>query len=426
MGEKKFIVGGKGAWATLIVLSLLWLINFADRYIISIALEPIKLAFNLTDTEAGALPAILTVGVALLTIPGAIVADRWERRKLISIFAFTWSLFTLVTGFAASLWQTTIARFMVGAGESGFMPASMSWISVSFRKEVRSFVMAIFYMCNQFGALAAFILGGWLITATNDWRTPFYVFAVPGFLLAIIVLFLPDYKTAIKSGESFLSKAYFREIGDLFKIKSFWLSVIGGAFFFYTVFAFQTWLPALIMRSYNLSTLEVGKIYLLLIPAAIVSPLGALIADRWYRRDKNGRIYYLAISTFLSVTITLITLFLLAMPLQIWLIFYVVTGICWFLAPAVALTIVNDVTPIRLRSTSMGIMNLLAQLLGASVGTFMVGVVSDMLGGGMHGIQWGLIWTLPVGLMASIIYLVMFKYYYKDSAAISDEVPAED
>jgi MFS family permease len=171
--------------------------------------------------------------------------------------------------------------------------------------------------------------------------------------------------------------------------------------------------------------MEVGKIYLLLIPAAFVSPLGALIADRWNRRDKNGRIYYLAIATLISVIMALMALLLVGIPLAQWLIFYVLTSVCWFLSPAVALTIVNDITPIRLRSTSMGIMNLLAQLLGASVGTFIVGVVSDMLGGGMHGIQWGLIWTLPVGLMAAITYLAMFKYYYKDAGAVSDEVLAQ-
>ncbi|RPJ63841.1 MAG: MFS transporter [Dehalococcoidia bacterium] len=425
MDEKKFKVGGKGAWTTLIVLSLLWLINFADRSVISIAIEPIKLAYNLTDTEVGILPTILTVGVALLTIPGAMLADRWARRKLISIFAFTWSLFHLLTGFATSLWQLTAARFMVGAGESGFLPASMSWLSVSFRKEVRSFVMAIFYMCNQFGVLAGLIIGGWLIAATNDWRTPFYAFAVPGFILCIIVFFLPDYKTAVKSGESFLSKEYFSEIKDLFKIKSFVLSVIGGIFFFYTVFALQTWLPVLIMRGYNMSTLEVGKIYLLLIPAALISPLGAWIADRWNRRNKNGRVYYLILACFISLAVTLITLLLVGVPLEFWLIFYVLTGVCWFLAPAVTLTIVNDVTPLRLRSTSMGIMNLIAQLLGAGMGTFMVGVVSDKLGGGSQGILWGMIWTIPVGLVAAIIYLFLIRCYHRDSAAIVDEVQAE-
>ena len=46
MDEKKYEVGGTSAVVTLIILSLLWFINYADRSIMAVALTPIKKAFS--------------------------------------------------------------------------------------------------------------------------------------------------------------------------------------------------------------------------------------------------------------------------------------------------------------------------------------------------------------------------------------------
>jgi len=49
-----------------------------------------------------------------------------------------------------------------------------------------------------------------LFHATLNWRTPYYVFAIPGIILGIIALFLPDYKTVKKEGEALVSKGVFQ------------------------------------------------------------------------------------------------------------------------------------------------------------------------------------------------------------------------
>ena len=60
------------------------------------------------------------------------------------------------------------------------------------------------------------------------------------------------------------------------------------------------------------------------------------------------------------------------------------------------LTIRTDVTPVRLRSTSYGIGTFIQQITGATFGSLIVGAISDSLGGGWQGIQWGLIYILPL------------------------------
>jgi len=36
-----------------------------------------------------------------------------------------------------------------------------------------------------------------------------------------------------------------------------------------------------------------------------------------------------------------------------------------------------------------------------------------------------MIWTIPVGLIAAIIYLLLIKCYHSDSSAILDEIEVE-
>jgi MFS family permease len=137
MEEKtKYQVGGRGAVFVLIVLFLLYILNFADRAIMAIALEPMKKALDLTDAQVGTTQSIFFLGVGLLMIPGAIFVERWSRRKTLGWMAIIWSLATLATGLGTRLWHLLAARFVVGVGEAGYNPGGTSWLSLAFSKRV--------------------------------------------------------------------------------------------------------------------------------------------------------------------------------------------------------------------------------------------------------------------------------------------------
>jgi predicted MFS family arabinose efflux permease len=74
--EKKYEVSRGWSLAILIVLALLWLMHMADRFMMVIALNPIKEAFNLTDAQAGLLTSLLTAGIAVIGIPMAVLAEK--------------------------------------------------------------------------------------------------------------------------------------------------------------------------------------------------------------------------------------------------------------------------------------------------------------------------------------------------------------
>ncbi len=424
--EKTYHVGRGAAVTILIVLCLLQLSDWADRSILAISLQAIKTSFNLTDAQAGMLPSLLQVGVALFLIPSAVLADRFARRKVIMGMALIWSVFTLATGLAAQLWQLLVARFMVGTGEAGYQPAGQTWLGLTFPKQIRTRIMAIFMMCMPIGVALGLFVGGALLHATGDWRMAFFVFGIPGIILAVIAFFLPDYKAAKQEGERTLSKAYFKQWGQLFKIKSYWLFIISTMFLYFMIFAQQAWIPTALMRAYGMDPMTVGSAMGAVMLINLVAPLGGFLADRWQMRSKVGRPLFMVTATFLGLAAVLAAVLSVGkIPFEAWLPFYITATLVLACMSPIMNVLVHDVIPVPVRAVAVGIMLAIAQLGGGVLGPVFVGIVSDATGGGSQGIINGLFWTVPVAALSLVTTLLMAKYYAADSARISDVVLAE-
>jgi MFS family permease len=406
-------------------MSFLAFMSFADRSIMAVALEPVKQAFRLTDYQAGLLGSLTVAGISILTLPCAIFGDRWSRRKMVTLMAVIWSFFTFTTGLARQFSVLLLSRFMVGAGEAGYLPAGSTWLSASFPKEKRAMIMSVFITFSQLGAAAGLIIGGVLISLTKDWRTPFFVFAIPGFIFGIMAFFLKDYKAVKEENEAVLSLAYFKNWGTIFKVKSFWLNTATSLFLYFVLIPTTIWFPTLLMRAYHMDSKQAGLTHGLLMFIVMLAPLGGFLADRWQKRHRCGRPYFIALGAAFGILIKFAAFLNVGEALPFFLSLFAIGSAFFSLIIPIGLTITNDVITPGLRSTTVGLYNFIAQIIGSTGGTIFVGAVSDRLGGGDYGLQWGIIATLPVASLAIVTSLIMSKYYWKDSAQISDELLAE-
>ncbi len=79
----------------LILLIVVYTLNFVDRQILSILKEPIAADLHLSDTDLGLLGGFaFALFYSLLAIPFAWLADRFSRVWIISAGLFLWSGFT--------------------------------------------------------------------------------------------------------------------------------------------------------------------------------------------------------------------------------------------------------------------------------------------------------------------------------------------
>jgi MFS family permease len=206
---------GAYGWYALIVLVLVYAINFVDRQIISILAQDIKRDFKLDDSQIGFLyGTAFAVFYALFGIPLGRLADSWYRGRLIAMGLTLWSGMTTLSGFASSYAMLSTARIGVGIGEASASPAAYSMISDYFPKERRATALSIYSSGLYIGGglslpIGALVSSGWnrahpdAATAPLHlvgWQAAFLAVGIPGLLLALWVLTLREPRRGAADG----------------------------------------------------------------------------------------------------------------------------------------------------------------------------------------------------------------------------------
>jgi len=309
--SEEFKVSGFQRTSVLVICFLLYTINFMDRQVLSAVLEPMKIDLGFTDTRAGLLQTSFFLSMAVLGIPASYLVDRWSRRKMMSLIAIIWSAFTYITGLGRSFVGVLLPRIVVGVGEAGYPAAGTAMLGAVFPKEARSRVLGIFNAAIPLGSAMGALLGGYLSAHYGGWRTPFFVFAVPGIILGIMAFFLKDYKTVAVIDEQGKKTGFGSSIAQLFRIPTLRWVYVGYAMHMAMVFAFAAWGAAFIMRAQGVSEAKAGMIFgVSALTGIIGTPLGGVIADLWQKKNKKGRIYTPILASFAAAVLLFLALML--------------------------------------------------------------------------------------------------------------------
>ncbi|MFP5285294.1 MAG: MFS transporter, partial [Thermoanaerobaculia bacterium] len=171
------------SWYALLLLTLVYVLNFLDRMVIYILFVPIQTEMKFSDFQLAVLGTTsFVIFYTLLGIPFGRLADRVVRKNLIAGGLAVWSLFSGLTGFADSFWTIFLCRLMVGVGEATLGPAALSLLSDYFPPRLRATVQGIYSSGIAIGGGLAFFLGGWIGQAYG-WRWAIYLLGFPGVAL---------------------------------------------------------------------------------------------------------------------------------------------------------------------------------------------------------------------------------------------------
>lgn len=193
------------SWYVLMVLVVVYILNFIDRQILSILAVDIKADLGLTDADMGFLGgAAFAVFYALFGIPLGRLADNWSRVKLLSIGLALWSIMTALSGFARNQAELTIARMGVGVGEATASPTAYSLISDYFPKRQRATALAIYSSGLYIGGGVSLFIGALIVQSWDaaypqggplglaGWHAAFVAVGIPGILVGLWVATLRE------------------------------------------------------------------------------------------------------------------------------------------------------------------------------------------------------------------------------------------
>ena len=416
---KEYKTGGWRAHYVLIICTLLYTINYMDRQVFSVILQPMKMELGLTDAQCGLAFTVFMLGMALFSFPVAHMVDRWSRRKSLGLMAVLWSGFTFLTGFATNFITVLLPRAFVGLGEAGFVPGGIAMVGASYDKEKRGRMVGIFHIAIPLGIFLGVMLGG-VISAKYGWRTPFYFFAIPGVILGILALFMKDYKTVEDSGASTGMKGFFVALGNVLKAPTmkWFYPAVGVSVFMSTAVLF--WMPSLMMRVMNISEATAG-IYVGLIglSAVLGAPLGGWLSDFWHKKSPRGRMYVPAAAYLAASVLIVLAILTKFSPLGFALL--VLWGIAIAMAIPAFATVSQELVPVAHKGLAMGLAIFAQYLFGGAWGTWVIGWISDMLGGGADGLGVAVMLSAIMSIIGFIFFMVASRTYPADVGKVQHE-----
>ena len=371
------------------VLLAINILNYADRYVLSAVLPKVQLDLHLNDLEAGLLGSSFLIVYALATLPLGVWGDRSVRKNIVSMCVALWSVATVLAGLARNFVQLFVVRSVLGIGEAGYAPASLSLLGDYFPRAQRGRVLSYWSMGTLIGAAIGFTLGG-LIAEHLGWREAFYIVGLPGLLCSFLAWRMAEpARGAADDGEESTNtrsehaihggfgKDFGQTLQKLAKVPTYWVLVAALVFSFFTIGGTSFWLTKYVVEAFGmkLSTAGILAGAVLVIGGLVGTVVGGWLADAFQKRLPQGRL--LVAAGGLLVGAPLVLLALLLHVAWLFVAVFILAAITLNFCTGPLNAVIQDVIAPEMRSTAIGLSLLLAHLLGDAASPLAIGALAD-------------------------------------------------
>jgi predicted MFS family arabinose efflux permease len=405
----------------LLMVTLVFVVNYLDRQILSILLPSIKAEFHVSDSALGLLtgPAFV-VFYATLGVPLALVADRVNRRNLIAGSLALFSLMTVFCFYTVSFWQLLIARIGVGVGEAGTGPSINAIIADLYPPKERASALAIYSAGLNVGLLFAFFGGGW-IAQYYGWRMAFLVSGVPGLILVLLFLFTveePRRGHSESLADPGAAPGLVATAKFLWRQRSFRFLSLGTSMSAFGGYAAIAFVPSFLSRSHHMPPAEIGLLLSITtgIFGFIGTALSGIVADRVAKGDIGRSMLVPVAATFIGLPFA--PFFYLSPDMTVVIVALAIPAFLGasYLGPAYSAT--QGLVPLRMRATAAAILLFILNIIGLGLGPLTVGLESDALRPwlGQDSLRWALLSTTIPALVGAYFYWQSSRTLRQDMA----------
>ena len=300
----------------LVTLSLLNLLNYVDRYVVSSLVPFLEKPIDqgglaLTHVQSGLLFSAFLVVYMIAAPAFGLIADRFPRLHVLAAAVAFWSVLTLLGGFAWGFWSLLIMRAFTGLGEAAYASVAPAVLADEFPAKQQSRAMAFFNAAIPVGAAIGFTLGG-VVGSMYGWREAFFVAGGPGLFLALVIYFLRDPKRgAMDTHVVVNAPPKVRDaVSILFRPRWLW-TTMGYALQTAGFGSLGFWTPTYLDQAWGLSVESSSTMFgAIIVVTGITGTLaGGFLGDWWYQRNRTAHLWICGITSFLAAASILFVLF---------------------------------------------------------------------------------------------------------------------
>jgi MFS family permease len=410
------------AWYVVGVLLLAYISSFIDRQIISLLVKPIKASFGISDTQMGVLMGLsFAVLYTLVGIPIGVMADRMNRKRIISWGILVWSIMTVFCGMAGNYSLFFLARVGVGIGEAALSPAAYSIISDYFPKKKLATALSVYNMGIYLGSGLSILIGAALRTMIGkenivlpfvgeifSWQMIFFYIGLPGILIVLLVQTIKEPKRIeFDTTKEIVETSSFKEIITYFKAnRQTFLSLnFSMAFMSFATYAGVYWVPTMLGRVHGWTETKAGVTFGLMV--TVFSTLGVISGGRYADYlTKKGVIQAKMLSGFRGmIAASCCTLGLLITDINIGI--YFIAGYCFFSSFPFgsATAAIQEIAPNKMRAIFSAFFLFVVNIIGLGFGPLTVGFLNDKVFNDPNKIHYSIFITQLLGCVISFILL---------------------
>ncbi len=404
-------------------LLLLNVFNFAHRQMPTSLGYQVETGLGISHAQLG-----LLIGYAFIvvySVAGMLfgtVADRWNRPRLIALGLTLWATATVVSGFSQSFLQMALLRILVGTGAAVLTPTALGMLADVYRPEKRAFASGVYYGGIPLGAGLSLIVVG-LLEPVLGWRACFFMAGAAGLLMVPFVLLLQDPPRgggeAAAAAPAAQPPAPHRSTGDVLgeivrvarRSPALIASLIGSVIVLWPISALAlgvTWLQ--VERGFSVTRAGLFSGVFFLVGGFLGNLVGGWLSDLCHRRWSGGRLWFLALAQLVIGPPALAWYVLPADSVWFFVVWFVgsfaATG---YFGPIFAT--VQDLVPARVRSTMVGVLLLLVNLLATGLSPLVAGTIGDAT-----TLTRGLVICTLVGFLSVPFFVFAARRYATDVA----------
>jgi MFS family permease len=391
----------KGATVALILLTAMNFVNYLDRYILPAVQEQVKADFHLTDTQIGSLTFYFFVAYVCASPVTGWLGDRFPRKPMIVICALIIAGMNFLTAHVTGFWELNVRHMALGVGEASFGIFAPALIADFYAEDKRNGALTIFNVAIPVGSALGFLAGG-NIAQTHGWRMAFIASAIPGAIIALLILFLmrEPQRVAVAPSHGVDKQG----AASLVKNKAYLCAILGYAAVTFALGGISFWMPAFLHR---FDGRDIGAAGTIMGTLTVVCGLGGTIvggalAQRWSKKTGKALYYVPALSAALALPPAVLCFFgphTWTLPTLGLAVFFIFLGT----GPVNAATL--NAVPANLRSVAMAGQLFALHVFGDMPSSWVIGVVSQHT-----NLRLGLGVTLVMMLLGAVIFFIGAKF----------------
>jgi len=367
------VSGPSLSFPRLLLMTLINIFNYLDRYLVHAVLPLIAAQFMLSHSQEGRVASAFVIGYTIFSPIFGVLGDRLSRPRLMCLGVIIWSIATALSGMAGSLAFLVGARILVGVGEASFGVIAPGYIKdfssdpISLNKK-----LSLFYVAIPVGSALGYVLGG-VIAQAYSWQAAFFLAACPTVLLALVLLSYPEIKRAPRTASPL------REVFSLWRIPVLRYAQLGYVFNTFALTSIAAFVSTYgISLGFELTEINTSFGLILVGTGVLGTILGAHISSKFALRATTpiaGLLQFTSLGSLLAVP--LLACAFLVQDKTLFLVCTAGAELLIFASLAPINTVLVLSAPPALVTLAQGMTILLISVFGSLLGPQLVGLLAD-------------------------------------------------